>query len=73
MVIIKREERKKVFIYLLQNGVICFPKNTKDINPVLGIENLKLFMICKTLMSKGCVTQLFNWQFHYFTLSTDGI
>lgn len=56
MVIILREERKKVHIYLLQNGVICFPKNTKDINDTLQIENLKLFMICRSLMSRGCVT-----------------
>lgn len=73
MVMILREERKKVHIYLLQNGVIAFPKNTKDINDVLEIENLKLFMICKSLMSRGCVTQLFNWQYYYFALTNDGI
>ena len=73
MVIVYREERKKVHIYLLQNGVICFPKDTKEVNEVLGIENLKLFMICRSLMSKGCVTQLFNWQYHYFSLTNDGI
>ena len=73
MVIVFREEKKKVHIYLLQNGVICFPKETKSVNEVLGIENLKLFMICRSLYSKGCVTQMFNWQYHYYSLTSDGI
>ena len=73
MVQIFREERKKVHIYLLQNGVICFPKDTKSVNEVLEIENLKLFMICRSLYSKGCVTQMFNWQYHYYSLTNDGI
>lgn len=73
MVLVFREEKKKVHIYLLQNGVICFPKETKSVNEVLGIENLKLFMICRSLCSKGCLTQMFNWQYHYYSLTNDGI
>jgi small subunit ribosomal protein S10e len=62
MVVIMREERRKVYEYLLEEGVIVLKKdfNLPEHNDT-KIQNLKVWMMMRSLHSKGMVELVFNW------------
>lgn len=60
---------------MLQEGVIVVRKDSylpKHQN--LGdVPNLKVMMIVKSLVSRGYLTQVFNWQWTYYTVTNKGV
>lgn len=42
-------------------------------HPELAVPNLQAMSVMKSLKSRGFVAETFNWQFHYFTLTDEGI
>lgn len=39
----------------------------------LPIANLEVLCLMRSFKSKGLVTETFNWQYYYYTLTNDGI
>ena len=74
MVLISREEKRKVYEYLLEEGVIVV---RKDFNlpehADTGVKNLKVWMMLRTLHSKDLVELVFNWQWYYYYVKTEGV
>jgi small subunit ribosomal protein S10e len=74
MVLISKEERQKVYSYLLREGTLVVKKDTKlDNHQDIPVPNLKVMMISKSLKSKGLLEEKFNWQWYYFHLNEKGI
>ena len=75
MVLVSRAEKRQIFLYLLQEGVIVVRKDSylpKHQN--LGdVPNLKVMMIVKSLVSRGYLTQVFNWQWNYYSVTNKGV
>lgn len=74
MVLISKDERQKVYTYLLQEGTLVVKKDAGlDKHQDIPVSNLKVMMMCKTLKSKGLLVEKFNWQWYYFHLNEEGI
>lgn len=74
MVLVQKNERKAVYQYLLREGTIVVKKDTALAkHQDLPVPNLKVMMICKSLVSKGLLEERFNWQWLYYNLTSDGI
>ena len=44
-----------------------------DDNDCLNIPNIHCFAVLRSLCSRKFVSEVFCWQWHYYTLKTDGI
>jgi small subunit ribosomal protein S10e len=42
-------------------------------NDCVNIPNVQCFIVMKSLNSRKYVTEVFAWQWHYYTLKTEGI
>lgn len=42
-------------------------------HPEMAVPNLAAMNVMKSLKSRGYVTEEFNWQYHYFYLTDEGI
>ena len=74
MVLISKEEKHKVYSYLLGEGTLVVKKDTGlETHQDLPVANLKVMMMCKSLKSKGLLQEKFNWQVYYFNLTEEGI
>jgi small subunit ribosomal protein S10e len=74
MVLVSKHERRQVYQYLLQEGVIVVQKDYKVAqHQELPVANLKVQMICRSLMAKGLLQVHFNWQWLYYYLNEKGI
>lgn len=74
MVLVPAANKKKILSYLFQEGVMCCAKDgLKPKHDDLDVPNLHVMMIMKSLTSMDYVTQVFNWQWFYYTLTDSGI
>ena len=74
MVLITKEQKRIVYTYLLDEGVLVVKKDVHlDKHQHLGIPNLNVICIMKTLKSKKYVNELFCWNWWYWTVSNDGV
>merc|ERR1719198_969932 len=74
MVLISRKEKREIMQYLFKEGVMVVEKNPRKGNhDELEILNLKCYMLCRSLESKGYLMSKFNWQWHYYFLLDEGI
>ncbi len=73
MVKVSTKDRRKIFEYLLQEGVFTCKKDNVGKNEILDIKNLECFLVMRSLLSKKYVTEIFNWQWHYYFLKPEGI
>ena len=63
MVLVSKENKRKIFEYLMKEGVICCKKdaylpkhqNLKD------VSNLEVMMIVKSLKSRDYLEEVFSW------------
>lgn len=55
------------------DGVITLKHEMQGIHQDTGLENLKVWIMLKTLKSKGFVDLVFSWRHYYYTLNTAGI
>ena len=75
MVLVPTPVKKTVYERIFNDGVIFVKKDSKlkehrDFN---GISNLHVMMITKSLHSKGYLTEKYNWGYHYYFLSDEGV
>ena len=75
MVLISKEEKRAIFTYLLREGVIVVRKDAylPMHQSISGVSNLKVMMIVKSLKSQGFLSEVFNWQWSYYTVSNSGV
>lgn len=71
MVMISRKERRDVLTHLFKEGVMVVEKDPskKAHDELKHIWNLKVYMICRSLKSRGYLKEVFNWQWHYYFIS----
>ena len=73
MVHIKKNERNQILYSLLKDGVICVKREFHGIHEDTGVDNLKVWMLTRSLQSKGYLEVTFSWRHLYFTLTANGI
>ncbi|MCP4668636.1 MAG: hypothetical protein GY849_20020 [Deltaproteobacteria bacterium] len=74
MVLVSRAEKRAIFTYLLKEGVIVVRKDSYlPTHQDIDCPNLKVMMTVKSLVSKGYLAQVFNWQWNYYTVTSKGV
>ena len=73
MVHIYREERNKIMYGLLMDGVLCVKKEFFGTHEDSGVDNLKVWVLMRSLHSKGYLDVIFSWRHYYYTLNNNGI
>lgn len=75
MVLVSREDKKKVYSYLFKEGVLTVKKDgfKKEHDDIKGVHNLHVMMVMKSLASRDLVKFIFNWRWFYYYLTDDGI
>lgn len=75
MVLVSKAEKRAIYTYLLKEGVIVVRKDSylPRHQSISEVPNLKVMMIVKSLVSQGFLSQVFNWQWHYFTVTSKGV
>ena len=68
-----KAERNTIFYKLLKEGVICCKKEFDGVHKDTTIDNLKVWMLSRSLHSKGYLDLTFSWQHYYYTLNDEGI
>lgn len=74
MVQIKRENRRKVYEYLLNEGVIVIKKDfTLPEHSETKVRNLEVWMLLRSMKDKDLVELVFSWQYYYYYLKNEGV
>ena len=73
MVHIKKNERNQILFSLLKDGVICVKREFHGLHEDTGVENLKVWMLTRSLQSKGYLEVTFSWRHLYYSLTANGI
>ncbi len=73
MVHIKKAERNKLLFSLLMDGVLTVKKEFHGPHPDTQVDNLKVWMLMRSLHSKGYIDVVFSWRHYYYTLNNNGI
>lgn len=74
MVQIKRENRRKVYEYLLNEGVIVIKKDfTLPEHNETKVRNLEVWMLLRSMKDKDLVELVFSWQYYYYYLKNEGV
>merc|ERR1711934_65415 len=75
MVLVSTADRRKIYDYLLSEGVFCSKKDYEDrhVHEILGIRNLHCFLVMRSLVSRKLCREVFSWQWHYYTLTPEGV
>jgi len=62
MVLISKENKRKVYEYLLNEGVIVIKKDFNlPKHEAIGIPNLQVWMLLRSLKDKDLVELTFSW------------
>ena len=74
MVLVTRENRRALFTYLLREGVIVVKKDAYlPKHQQVDVPNLHAMMVVKSLKSRGCLQEVYNWGWAYYFLTNQGI
>eukprot|EP00928_Gymnodinium_smaydae_P081896 TRINITY_DN6532_c0_g4_i1.p2 TRINITY_DN6532_c0_g4~~TRINITY_DN6532_c0_g4_i1.p2 ORF type:complete len:126 (+),score=28.51 TRINITY_DN6532_c0_g4_i1:171-548(+) len=75
MVLIPKKTRKAIMEHLFKEGVMCVKNdpNAHRHNELEDIPNLHVMMVLRSLCSRNYLTEKFNWQWHYYFLTNEGI
>merc|ERR1719399_2125052 len=75
MVLVSKDQRRTVFTYLLKEGVIVVKKDAylPFHGQVTSVPNLQVMMIVKSLKSRGCLNEVYNWGWSYYFLTDEGV
>lgn len=60
--IIPKDNRKKIYSELIQEGVLVAPKDFESSHPYLDIPNLQVVKAAQSLTSRGYLKTQFSWQ-----------
>ena len=73
MVQIQKAEKKVVYRYLLQEGVIVIHKDFNSAaHKGTGVPNIHVRLMLRSLKDRGYVELVFNWQYFYYFINTEG-
>ena len=73
MVQIQKSEKKAVYRYLLQEGVIVFHKDfTTQPHKGTNVPNIHVRALLRSLKDRGLVELVFNWQYFYYFINNEG-
>jgi small subunit ribosomal protein S10e len=74
MVLIDKLNKRKVYRYLLNEGVIVIKKDFSQINKHkdTDIPNLHVWMLLRSLKDRDYVELVFSWQYYYYFLKAEG-
>ena len=75
MVLVSKENKRKIFEYMLKEGVIVVKKDSylPKHQHLQDVPNLQVMMIVKSLKSQGLVQDVFCWQWAYYTITNKGV
>lgn len=74
MMIISKANIKLIYQHLLAEGVLVVKKDARaPSHEVIPIPNLQVMKALQSLKSRGFVKEEFNWQYHYYFLTDEGI
>ena len=75
MVLVSKENKKKIYEYILKEGVIVVKKDSylPKHQQLKDVPNLQVMMIVKSLKSKGFLQDVFCWQWAYYTVTNKGV
>merc|ERR1711990_1005900 len=75
VVLVSKQERRDIFMYLLKEGVIVVKKNAymPAHGQVTTCPNLQVMMTVKSLKSRGCLNEVYNWGWSYYFLTDEGV
>ena len=74
MVLVSNQQRRAVFEYLLREGVTVVKKDSYlPTHAQIGIQNLIVQMIVKSLKSRGYLNEVYNWGWSYYFLTNAGV
>eukprot|EP01035_Chromulina_nebulosa_P017306 gene17306-22843_t len=73
--LISKKNRIIVYSYLFKEGTIVVKKDVEadKHSDQLLIRNLEVMKLLQSFSSRGFVTETFNWQYYYYTLTDEGI
>lgn len=71
--LIPKSDRKQIYQYLYQEGVLVAPKNYEVQHDEIDTKNLYVIKSMQSLTSKGFVKTQFSWQYYYYTLTDEGL
>merc|ERR1740117_984260 len=80
--IIPKKDRKIIYSYLFQEGVICAKKDFMGMKKLQSegaegeadiVKNLFVIKLMTSLKSRGYVRETFSWQWYYWYLTNEGI
>jgi small subunit ribosomal protein S10e len=73
MVQIQKAEKKAVYRYLLQEGVIVIHKDyTTQPHKGTNISNIHVRTLLRSLKDRGFVELVFSWQWFYYFINNEG-
>lgn len=73
MVQIQKAEKKAVYRYLLQEGVIVIHKDyTSQPHKGTNIPNINVRTLLRSLKDRGFVELVFSWQYFYYFINNEG-
>merc|ERR1711957_515700 len=77
MVLIPKQTRRQVLEHIFKEGVIVVKHDANaskhNEEALEDVPNLHVMMICRSLASRGYLDEKFNWQWHYYFLTNEGI
>lgn len=75
MVLVSKENKRKVYEYLLKEGVIVVKKDAylPKHQHIPDVPNLQVMMVVKSLKSKGFLQDVFSWQWAYYFITNKGV
>merc|ERR1712216_351732 len=74
MVLVTKENRRVIFEYLLKEGVVVVKKDAYlPVHQQIPCANLHVMMIVKSLKSRGCLNEVYNWGWSYYFLTDEGV
>ena len=75
MVLVSKENRRKIYMYMLKEGTLVVKKDSylPKHQHIKDVSNLEVMMIVKSLKSQGYLQEVFNWQWSYFTITNKGV
>ena len=70
---VKKNERQVLYAYLQNEGVCTCKKENVGKHEATKLDNLKVFMVLRSMESRGYLKNVFSWQHNYYTLTSEGI
>ena len=73
MVQVQKAEKKAVYRYLLQEGVVVIHKDfTTQQHKGTNVPNIHVRLLLRSLKDRGLVELVFSWQYYYYFINEQG-